>query len=346
MTDPVIVPKSLGITSGPFHVLSSVFDSRVLMQVVFYCIDNIIVYTDALDKTPPSCEAILDQSLHLVMLGLVERGFEYAKLSATMMFGSGKNLIDVLCTLEHHKVHKAYRARVDWILQRIASHFPSEVQSKRRIPSKPASSDTEEAKKRAAQARKAAIMKQMKAQQTSFALNLDNVDDEDEMDGRGAESVSFGTCIVCQEDLDSSKGFGALAMVQPSRLIRKHPDGSSFYLNEAILTDSSLDRNSSKLPDASFPPKDAEAHDAAKRASGSTFDGFPPHTKFGLYTSVCSHMMHLDCFQVYNASIKHRHRAQGQRNHPESIARKEYICPLCKSLGNVVLPVSLQPTLP
>lgn len=28
------------------------------------------------------------------------------------------------------------------------------------------------------------------------------------------------------------------------------------------------------------------------------------------------------------------------RNHPESIPRKEYICPLCKSLGNVILPVS------
>ena len=142
------------------------------------------------------------------------------------------------------------------------------------------------------------------------------------MDTKGKESVSFGTCIVCQEDLDSSKGFGALALVQPSRLIRKHPDGSSSYLNETILMDSSLDRNSPKLPDSTFPPKDAEAIDASKRASGTIFDGFPQHAKFGLYSSVCSHMMHLDCFQVYNASIKHRHRAQGQRNHPESIARK------------------------
>ena len=104
-----------------------------------------------------------------------------------------------------------------------------------------------------------------------------------------------------------------------------------------------MDRLAPPRLEPCFPPKvakDAEAGDAQKKASSNFFDGFPTHyTKFGLVGSVCSHMMHLDCFQVYNASIKHRHRAQGQRNHPESISRKEYLCPLCKSLGNVVIPV-------
>jgi E3 ubiquitin-protein ligase UBR1 len=50
--------------------------------------------------------------------------------------------------------------------------------------------------------------------------------------------------------------------------------------------------------------------------------------------------MHLDCFNAYTLSIRQRHRTQAARNHPESIPRKEYICPLCKSLGNVILPVS------
>ena len=51
-------------------------------------------------------------------------------------------------------------------------------------------------------------------------------------------------------------------------------------------------------------------------------------------------MMHLDCFQVYSVSIRQRHRAQATRDHPKGIPRKEYICPLCKSLGNVILPVT------
>lgn len=50
-------------------------------------------------------------------------------------------------------------------------------------------------------------------------------------------------------------------------------------------------------------------------------------------------MRQLECFQAYSVSIRQRHRAQPTRNHPESIPRKEYICPLCKSLGNAILPV-------
>ncbi|KAL0057172.1 E3 ubiquitin-protein ligase ubr1, partial [Marasmius tenuissimus] len=46
---------------------------------------------------------------------------------------------------------------------------------------------------------------------------------------------------------------------------------------------------------------------------------------------------------VYSVSIRQRHRAQSTRNHPETIPRKEYICPLCKSLGNVIIPVTNPP---
>ncbi|KAG6838685.1 hypothetical protein H0H93_006499, partial [Arthromyces matolae] len=52
-------------------------------------------------------------------------------------------------------------------------------------------------------------MQQMKAQQASFAINFDDVDDEDEdeMEPDHPQNVSFGTCIVCQEDVDSTKPF-------------------------------------------------------------------------------------------------------------------------------------------
>jgi E3 ubiquitin-protein ligase UBR1 len=100
-----------------------------------------------------------------------------------------------------------------------------------------------------------------------------------------------------------------------------------------------MDRNTGAAANK-FPPPNAEALDA-KAGSSPNFEGFPAQfTRFGLHASVCSHMMHLDCFQVYSVSIRQRHRAQATRNHPESIPRKEYICPLCKSLGNVILPVT------
>ncbi|THH04445.1 hypothetical protein EW145_g5517 [Phellinidium pouzarii] len=341
VADPVIIPRSIGINFGPYQALTTVFDSAIFLQVIFYCINNIL--TETTDKPPPSSEAILDQTLHLIMLGIVERGQCFAELVISHKFEGQKGLIDVLCDLEHHSIHKTYKTRIDWIL----SHIPPEIHARRRgIAKLGIPADPEEGKKRAAKARQAAIMKQMKAQQSSFAMNFEeDFDEEDEdkdMFDADEELVSFGTCIVCQEDLNSSKGFGALGLIQPSRLIRKHPDGQNIHMNEALLAPANMDRPAPSRLEAQFPPKDAETRDVLRRAAAPAFDGFPTHfTKFGLMGSVCSHMMHLDCFQVYNVSIKHRHRAQGQRNHPECIARKEYMCPLCKSLGNVVLPVTL-----
>lgn len=49
--------------------------------------------------------------------------------------------------------------------------------------------------------------------------------------------------------------------------------------------------------------------------------------------------MHVECFDVYSFSVEQRHISQTQRNHAENIERDEFVCPLCKSLGNTLLPV-------
>ena len=56
--------------------------------------------------------------------------------------------------------------------------------------------------------------------------------------------------------------------------------------------------------------------------------------------------MHMKCFQVYNTSVRQRHHSHATRNRPENILRKEYMCPLCKSLGNIIPPISRSSTLP
>ena len=102
-------------------------------------------------------------------------------------------------------------------------------------------------------------MQQMKAQQASFASLFsdgigDDFDDDTAADGdestsdtsgdKEEEEVSFGTCIVCQEDLNGADGklFGALGLIQPSRLVRRHPDGQNGQLNEVLGSPSSMDR--------------------------------------------------------------------------------------------------------
>lgn len=336
--DPVIVPKPLTITSGPFQILPSVLESEALLQVMFYAIYNVIALTNSAGTAPPSAEAILDQTFQLIMLALVERPSVFSHVSVIKPFAEGKTLADIICAMEHDEKYKPYKSRIDWVLTEISKHVPEGVQPPRKVlsPAAPAS-DVEGVKKRAAKARQEAIMAEMKAQQEIFSLNFEEEEEENEqdMDETSDELSSYGTCIVCQEDLNEAKAFGSLGLVQPSRLLRKHPDSHSQYLNELMTMPQSLDRASPR--DNTFPPANAEELDTT---SSPNFDGFPTqYTRFGLHASVCGHMMHLDCFQVYNSSIRQRHRSHATRNHPENIHRKEYICPLCKSLGNVLLPV-------
>ncbi|KAI0782190.1 hypothetical protein C8Q75DRAFT_727881 [Abortiporus biennis] len=340
--DPAIVPAPLNIPHGPFATLPSVFESEVLLQILFYGIHNILTITDETGSAPQSAEAILDQSIYLVMLALVERPNIFSTFCVYKLFEQELNLLQVLCNLEHHsKFSKVYKSRVAWMLNKIEEYQPEAVKAQRYVPQSTTTLDPEEAKKRAAKARQEAIMRQMKAQQASFADTFEDFeDDEDEENTDTPEPpVSYGTCIVCQEELNNSKSFGSLGFLQPSRLLRRFPDAQFSYVNDILLSPDSLDRSSSMRIDTTFPPLRATE---TKYQPSPRFDGFSPQfNRFGMHGSICSHMMHLECFTMYSNSIRQRHRAQATRNHPESIPRKEYICPLCKSLGNVILPVSL-----
>lgn len=49
--------------------------------------------------------------------------------------------------------------------------------------------------------------------------------------------------------------------------------------------------------------------------------------------------MHYSCFELYLAATARRHHQQIARNHPERVDFKEFVCPLCKALGNTFLPI-------
>ena len=49
--------------------------------------------------------------------------------------------------------------------------------------------------------------------------------------------------------------------------------------------------------------------------------------------------MHYHCFELYCASAERRQGHQIARNHPERLKKKEFVCPLCKALGNAFLPI-------
>ncbi|KAG0230794.1 hypothetical protein B0O80DRAFT_469463 [Mortierella sp. GBAus27b] len=171
-----------------------------------------------------------------------------------------------------------------------------------------------------------------------------------------------GTCIVCQEEMTQSSEYGMLAYVQPSHVLRQTPTEDPQFLLEAVVSPLSLDVSATSIRPfgiasnfekhaSNFEPKVSPEDASARLASAGgqaahayipqrVARGFPTTShRRGLYTSSCGHLMHIKCFETYVRSLQQRHEAQHNRNHPEDPSQREYMCPLCKSLGNLLLPI-------
>ena len=69
---------------------------------------------------------------------------------------------------------------------------------------------------------------------------------------------------------------------------------------------------------------------------------FPPRDIFtGVFTSACGHVMHSECWQKYFDAVKDKEGRQPLRLrfHHIDVHINEYLCPLCSSLCNTVVPV-------
>ncbi|KAM0748688.1 hypothetical protein T439DRAFT_316609 [Meredithblackwellia eburnea MCA 4105] len=345
--EPVIVPTKLNIQRGPFITLSQTFNSEVLAQIIFFAMQHGRARGPTLFS-----EVLVDEAIHLTMLALVEQPDFFAAFASERMLSPIEDehtLVHLLAKIETDERMKGVRHKARWCLDRLTEIVGPSVTALRKIedPKSPATSALE-AKRLAAKARQAAIMQQFSQAQQSFLASSENVDDEDEDDeamegdeGTTKKRVSMGSCIVCQDELTAQAPFGSLAFVQTSNIIRVTPEGHNFdFLEEVLATPSSLDRDASAIRPLGIAAKkvpvspDDESGDGVSR-------GFPQANQSGLHASACGHMMHLACFETYYRSIEQRHMTQLTRCHPENTERSEFVCPLCKSLGNVLLPAGV-----
>ncbi|KAI8061736.1 hypothetical protein BC940DRAFT_349914 [Gongronella butleri] len=269
----------------------------------------------------------------------------------------------LLSRLEAHPLTQpavhAWRTALENAIARAAAAIKEEAAMH---PSENASENADHAteseadrKKRAAKERQAMIMAQFAQAQSQFLeLNeglYDDVDPEDQdqdqdlsMNTDASQSqvpadeqqqqhhdrlcaYPVGTCIVCQEEVhERSSPYGLLGLVQSSNILLETPMEQTKVYQDALQMGPTLTQT---WPDDQVLPE-----------SAPHMEGFPSQLhKTGLYASTCGHLMHIKCFDVYCASIDSRHASQLTRNHPENRTRKEFMCPLCKSLGNTLLPL-------
>uniref|UniRef100_A0A7N8WTV4 E3 ubiquitin-protein ligase n=1 Tax=Mastacembelus armatus TaxID=205130 RepID=A0A7N8WTV4_9TELE len=121
------------------------------------------------------------------------------------------------------------------------------------------------------------------------------------------------TCILCQEEQE---------------VVARGP---AMVLTACVQRSTVLTQCRGKLP--------------TNRAAGTLYPLFmPPELTMGTHTGSCGHVMHATCWQKYFEAVQNTTR---NRLHAELIIdleNGEYLCPLCKSLCNTVVPlIPLEP---
>ncbi|KAK8854813.1 hypothetical protein IAR55_003552 [Kwoniella newhampshirensis] len=355
-TEPFILPRPLRLPPAgqPFSNIADYLGTHVVADLVYWAAAHcmhianpdewaaIVVQalpTDYKDSPQiPTWDFLLDYSLHLAMIALAFAPEAFAKASVELKDEEGSHsTFQNLWLMQTNSAFKSFKPRVDYILDTIVSHLPSHYTTDYRAHkeaeallsiSSPAKPDP----KAAAAARQKAIMAAFTKQQQSFvAMMEEDVEDEDaSMEEETQEKLeSHGQCIVCQEEVTTKAPGGMMALLQPSRALREVVTDRDWF-EESLLAPTSLDRPT-RYNRHSLDPDHPEP---------AATEGYPSaNLKFGVHMSACSHFMHETCMGNYFDATKVRHTQQVQRHHPENAVRLEYMCPLCKSLGNVLIPV-------
>ncbi|TVY82987.1 E3 ubiquitin-protein ligase ubr11 [Lachnellula suecica] len=219
-----------------------------------------------------------------------------------------------------------------------------------------------EKKKQAALERQAKVMAQFQQQQKNFIDNQGDIDwgeDETSDDNMGAEGDDHktywqyptGTCILCQEETKDGRLYGTFALMTNSSILRQTDFQDYDFVREVANLPSSLDRSAENLRPFGV---SGENREEVHKVTSSGVDivserqfigkGFQPSlTRAGPVSVGCGHIMHYKCFEVYYEASHRRHQHQIARHHPEILSLKEFVCPLCKALGNTFLPIIWSP---
>lgn len=293
-----------------------IFDCAVLHQLLL----SALRYQSAQSEL---AEPLLDVTLHLALLAIpASPDDQHPSESVCTLCKSLQEYLAILrrkITAGHLliKLDVCLKRCRDWerdVLVDAGVLSTSEVEASGKV-----NADDQRAKRLAAKARQDAVLANFAKARATFVDNHPLDFDDDSEDGDADMTAvdnsteSFGTCIVCQEALNRSESFGSLAFIQSSSALR------CVGTSDVVTVKQVLSSNQTGEPSQT-----SHAISSSK----------------GLYLSTCGHSMHLKCFQTYVHSVEARHAAQPTRNHPEDLGRREFICPLCKSLGNVLVPKS------
>lgn len=333
-----------------FKTIKNILQCDVMLYLM-----HLLLSRTAAKRSRSWSEGQLDRILHLIGLALLEQRQAINEGDHSFDFLSkalseDKNLMGIMEGLvgNANLTHESTKDLLTWTLKlflevRKLKNDPVSMDTLDQLSSSTNRNNDETKKQKAKMAakRRAKIMAQMSTMQKNFikenAELFQSADPEltrssSDMDisdfhnggfpvalGRKRSRVASpahckGMCILCQEEqeiLHSGRAMVLAAFVQRSTVLSQ-----------------SRRKSLSKEDDYDylFSPSDLNT---------------------GTYTSSCGHVMHFDCWQRFFDAVVMRERRRPIRfrsNLSYSIDHNEFLCPLCESISNTVIPVV--PSLP
>ncbi|XP_074145507.1 E3 ubiquitin-protein ligase UBR1 isoform X1 [Sminthopsis crassicaudata] len=306
-------------------------------------------------------EAMIQMVFHLLALGLLEEkqqlqrapeeevtfDFYYKASRLASSSGNVQNIQTLLEKLKGIPQLEAQKDMISWILQMFdtvkrlrekSSLTVATVSGSELIKSDESMQDKEKAERKrkaeAARLHRQKIMAQMSALQRNF-IETHKLLYENTLDLQGKENS-----IVEEESIPMTIDYSRIALGP-----KRGPSLSEKEMLTCILCQEEQEvrlENAAMVLSACVQKSSALTQQRGKplELSGEITDPLfmDPNLACGTHTGSCGHVMHAICWQKYFEAIQINSR---QRLHVEffDLENGEYLCPLCKSLCNTVIPI-------
>ncbi|KAH7364695.1 hypothetical protein BKA65DRAFT_491879 [Rhexocercosporidium sp. MPI-PUGE-AT-0058] len=347
-SDIVFEPKLRQVEARAFADLSAFTRTGIFAQIIYYA----LLYPMKAQELTPTVpvtrvEAFLQVVLHLVLIAIAEdradedemseeslQSFVYIALTQPARSNflpnapASKTIAAILEILSRKEEYKACHPKITLVLKRMKQKQPRNFENAfarlgvsidRISTASPANSnilEEREKKKQAAMARQAKVMAQFQQQQKNFLDNQgdidwgeddvsdENVEVETEDDHKTYWQYPSGTCILCQEETKDGRLYGTFALMTNSNILQVTKMPANLDHENRTSVPKVTSSGVEIIAERQFIGKGFAA-DSSRRGP---------------------------CFEHQIA-----------RHHPENIDLNEFVCPLCKALGNAFLPIIWTP---
>ncbi|XP_071832675.1 E3 ubiquitin-protein ligase UBR2-like isoform X2 [Apostichopus japonicus] len=338
---------------------------KILDCKMFISFLKVIYHRAIVSKGRLWSENLFQKTLYLVGIALLEEE-RSLKLSSPLRFTDRasrgeKSLLKLLQEMVGNPKVRSSTELLTWIFKKfddiqrqkgtLPLHRDFAVPLEEKEP-KDTVKEQEEKKRKAelAQRRREHLMAQMSAMQKSFIrVNpelFEATDDDDDDEGRG-RAGSISSMDVVEGDGSGKSATVTLRAVGPNK-------SPSIFIEPQTVTcilcqeEERISFSGKAMVYSTFVQRSSVlSNSREKYVPTSVLDSFEPlfngwDVFYGVHARTCGHVMHAACWQGFFETLVHRERRRVTRFRGElnyDISKNQFLCPLCETLSNTVLPI-------